>query len=211
MHPAFEERMSPEFEELLRGFDIDEMERYEGAAFGLTSDLVIGYVNPAWFQFAHANGAAGMSSRSYLGESVLASVGGSLRPFFEQHYRRCLADQRPWSHDYACSSAELYRSFHTNVYPIAEGRGLLVVNALVVEAPHDAETQLSAQPPITDRYLREDGAMLQCMHCRRMQRADKSAQWDWVPAFVEQIPENMTGGLCKPCYRVHYPSAPAMP
>lgn len=55
--------------------------------------------------------------------------------------------------------------------------------------------------PLSDRAL-----LKQCMHCRRVLRADAST-WDWIPELVGKPRPNMTGGLCDPCLAHHYPKA----
>ena len=46
---------APGFARHLRGFGEEQLERHEGPVFGLTGDLELAYLNPAWFRFARDN------------------------------------------------------------------------------------------------------------------------------------------------------------
>ena len=197
-------RSSPEFRRLLSGFDLDDLETNECAVYGVHADWTLGYLSPAWFRFATQNGGADIPTRWGLGANVL-DVCGPLRSFYEENFRRCLEQELTWEHDYECSSAHEFRRFHLLVYPLQRGGGLLLVNNLVVEHAHDPVARPTWEP-LQKRYRQPSGLVVQCCHCRRVQRAG-NGEWDWVPAWVDRAPVNVTGGLCKPCYQVHYRAA----
>jgi len=192
----------PGFGGLLDGYGEDELRRHEDAVYALTPELDLAYLNPAWFRFADANDGASIRARWGLGASVLDAIGGPARALFAQAFARCLERGSAWSHDYECSSYERFRRFHMDVFPLEAARGLLVVHTLVAEGPHGAERV--ERPPVAARYTDAAGLVLQCSFCRRVQRADGSGAWEWVPAWVHDPPAHVTGGLCRPCLRVHF-------
>jgi hypothetical protein len=186
----------PGFTRHLRGFGEEQLERHTG-------DLDLAYLNPAWFRFARDNGGHAVLTNWGLGANALDAISGPARDLYEREYRRCLESGKPWHHDYECSTAERYRTFHMDVFPIPDGGGLLVVHSPVVDRPHGASRD--PLPPDEARYTDADGHVLQCSFCRRVQRVDGSERWDWVPDWVAHQPENVTGGICAPCLQVRFP------
>lgn len=193
---------TPAFAGLLRGFGEEQLERHSGAVFGLSRGLQLAYLNPAWFAFARDNGGPGIVDEWGLGAHVLDAISGPARLLYEREYRRCLESGTTWQQDYECSTPERYRTFHMDVFPLRDGEGLLVVNSPVVDRPHGESREPA--PPDEGLYTDADGLIVQCSFCRRVRRADGSEQWDWVPEWVADRPETITGGLCLPCYRVRF-------
>lgn len=196
----------PEFRALLEGSGADAIEGHDSAVYGLLPGLTLGYLNPAWFRFAQANGGESMLERWGLGADVLMATSGLARILYQKHFRRCLERGQTWRHDYECSSDELYREFHMEVRPLGVGRGLLVLNTLLVEQQHGSERV--ALEPIEALYVGGDGLIRQCAFCRRVLRARDPARWDWVPEWVKHAPSNLTGGLCKSCHHLHFSGSP---
>ncbi len=57
-------------------------------------------------------------------------------------------------------------------------------------------------------YRDANGLILMCMYCRRTRRANStSEQWDWVEAYVLQMPSNVTHGICKSCMKTELANA----
>ncbi len=189
---------------LLGGRLGEHAEQHEASVFGLLPDLTIGYLNPAWFRFARDNGGEEVSERWGLGAPVLEAMHGPVRALFEREYRLCFEKCRAWQHDYECSSPRVFREFHMDVFAIGGARGLLVINTLTAEHPHGSDRV--AMKPEESLYLDEHGLILQCGYCRRIQRSDGSERWEWIPEWVENQPDNVTGGLCVPCYQTRFPS-----
>lgn len=197
----------PDFRSLLSGFTPDSLERDPYAVYGIRHDATIGYVNPAWFEFAEQNGGSPeIAERWSLGASVLEATDEPLRRFYRRGFAQCLRSRRPWSHRYECSSASQYRRFHMHVYPLSEGAGLLVRNALVAESPHDPATR-TPHAYAYDSYRDAEGLATQCIHCRRIRRGDDRRRWDWVPELVASHRPEITGSLCPACFHYHYPDA----
>lgn len=201
---------APGFAPLLRGFGVDQLDRHAGAVFGLSRGLRITYLNPAWFTFARENDGAGIAAHWGLGAHVLEAISGPARLLYEREYRRCLDAGEAWQHDDECSTSERYRTFHMDVFPLRNARGLsrrdveglLVVNSPVVDRPHGASRE--PFPADESLYTDTDGQIVQCSSCRRARRVDGAEQWNWIPEWVADRPVNVTGGLCLPCYRVRF-------
>ncbi len=196
----------PSFAELLKDFGRDELERHEYSVYGLQSNLTLGYLNPAWFRFAQQNGGHSIVDAWGLGSDVLEATTGPARRLYETLFRSCLERGRASRQDYECSSASQYRRFRMDVYPLREGRGAIVINSIRVDRPHSDDRV--AQAPIEERYTDANGLILQCSFCRCVQRVKEPGHWDWVPAWVENEPENATGGLCHPCHEKYFNSPP---
>lgn len=196
----------PGFAELIEGFGGAEVEHHADAAYGLLPDLTLGYLNPAWFRFASKNGGRSISDRWGLGASVLDATSGPAREFYESRFRRCLDSGLPWRQGYECSSEERNRHFHMDVHPLREGSGLLVVSTSFVDRPHPKDR--ISMPPNEELYTNAEGLILQCSFCRRVNRPSEPGQWDWVAAWVREVPHNVTGGICQPCYQSHFRQAP---
>lgn len=191
----------PRFRPLLRDYDERALAAGKGTVYGVWADFTLAFLNPAWFRFAGENQGEPKISRDWtLGRSILEAIPPPILPFFQSHYGRCLAEGRPWEHHYECSSPDVYRKFHLNVFPLGEGEGLLLVNSLVAESHWIA----SENPLPADRYQNRDGILIQCCHCRRFRQNDVSATWDWVGDWVRQPPEHVSHGLCESCLGFYY-------
>jgi hypothetical protein len=132
------------------------------------------------------------------------SVPAPLKPFFEDGYRKALSAGQTWEHCYECSSPAVYRQFRMAVYPAPAGDGLVVVNSLAVERPHDGG-ELKASLPNEAVYADRHGITTMCCHCRRVRRPEQVEVWDWVPAYVEKPPHGVSHGLCMVCLSLYYP------
>jgi PAS domain-containing protein len=189
---------------LLAGFEAATLDGDANVVYALDSQLRLAYVNPAWHRFARENGAASCISQHYrAGTPVLDAIAGPLRDFYAEAWRRALEGGAVWQHDYECSSADRYRVFHQTVYPLRGRGGLVVVNSLVVDNPMALEERAAAWP-VLPVYRNADGLITQCSHCRRVQRADDSPRWDWVPAWVSDPLPETSHGLCPFCYDYYY-------
>lgn len=204
------ERISPGFDRLLLNFSVQEFENHHDPVYGLWQDLRLAYLNPAWFRFAAENGGEpAISSRWNLGVSIMESVAGQLQPFYRKLLENCLkpekAELRPVQHEYECSSGALYRRFQLTVYPLKDHQGLLLVNSLVIERPHDPAERQPRAPDKAD-YADQHGLIHQCCHCRRVQNQEIGNRWDWVPQWVDHIPRDTTHSLCPFCLDYYYPA-----
>lgn len=203
-------RVTPAFAAALDKFELSTLEHEAGAVYALDSELRLCYFNPAWFCFARDNqGEPAISTRFTLGTPLADAISGPLQTFYLQGYAQVLQDGGVWEHDYECSSAIQLRRFHQKSYPLARRQGIIIINSLTVEQPHAAGAE-----PDERRYRNSHGLIVQCSHCRRVQRTTQPEHWDWVPAWVAQQPPRTSHSLCQPCYDYYYlhrqrmPSAP---
>lgn len=207
-----QDRCAPGFDRVLRGFSLAEVEQHAGTAFGVWPDFRLAYLNPAWFEFGRVNqGEPRLSVEWTLGRSVFDAIPQVLQDFYRTLFSEAMGNAkpgpRPPAHCYECSSAELYRRFALTTYRLGNGEGLLVVNSLLVEQPHDLAGR---QPGSADRptYLQTDGNIRQCSHCRRIAHGSEPNRWDWVPEWVDSSPPETSHTLCSFCLDYYYPAEP---
>lgn len=197
-------RIAPEFIAALDKFELSTLENEPGAVYALDRDLRLCYFNPAWFRFSRDNnGEPAISARFTLGTPLKAAISGPLQPFYLDAYAQVLRDGTPWQHDYECSSDTVLRRFNQRSYPLANRAAVIVINSLTVEQPHPAPDAAGAAPD-ESLYRNSHGLLVQCSHCRRVERAVQPGHWDWVPAWVAAQPPRTSHSLCQPCYDYYY-------
>ncbi len=200
--------MNPEFERLLRHHRIDDLRAHAGSVYGVWPDFRLAYFNPAWFRFAKDNaGEPAISARWGLGASILDAIPPGVREFYETSYRECLRTGNIWTYEYECSSDSIFRLLAQVVYPLGRAEGFLIANSVRVEKNHDSKERM-AKPPDDHVYRDQDGFIHQCACCRRVKNLDEPERWDWVPAWVAQIPVAASHTFCPPCFG-HYFRLPA--
>ena len=171
------------------------------ACFALTESLAISYCNPAWDRFARENGGGPeVLANQVLLTPFLRYLPNDLVPHFQTLFKNVRTLARPEAQDYECSSAQVFRLYRMQVYPMQAGCGFLVINALRVAHPHDRESF----HPDDSKYLHKDGLIRMCANCRRSRRAENPAAWDWVPDYVEHPPTNISHGVCPFCAEYYY-------
>jgi hypothetical protein len=198
-------RVTDAFEPTLARYTVDDLERHAGTIIGLSPELRLSYLNPAWFRFARANGGEPRISLEWpLGRSIVESWDVPYRGFYEPHYRAALATQTVWTHEYDCSTPSAHRSFHQIVYAVPAG--LLVVHSLAVTLA-DEDDRRSTGPVAAATYVDAHGIITQCMHCRPGRRPGATERWDWIPEWTTAFPVATSHGLCETCFRFYYPAA----
>lgn len=170
----------------------------------LDERLRITYCNPSWDRFASENGGRGLERDRMAGRPYMAVIPVPLQQFFEEGFERVLKTRQVWEHSYECSSPEMYRIFRMTTFPDPGSLGLVVVNSLAVERPHDAAERL---PHGADAfvYVNSRNRLTMCCHCRRTCRAREPMVWDWVPAYLKSTPGEVTHGICTVCMTLYYP------
>jgi hypothetical protein len=169
--------------------------------FALTESLKFSYCNPAWDRFASENqGPPGVLAKNVLHRSFLDFVPEQLRAHYAGLFRRARATGRMQSQDYECSSAQRFRIYRMQVYPLQKGFGFLVMNSLRVEREHTRP----AHEPDDASYRAKTGLICLCANCRRSRRIDNPGTWDWVPAYVHAPREDVTHGICLFCREYYY-------
>lgn len=196
----------PDFLPLLLDFDVPENHESPHVVYGLWHDYRLAYFNRAWFTFAAENrGEPAISTNWPLGRSLFDAIPADLSGFYAEKFQECLRSGSHWSHDYECSSDKHYRKYHQTTYPLKQS-GLIVINSLLVETPHEQSGAGSASVDI-GAYLDENRLIHQCCHCRRVNNQRKLAQWDWVPLLVKHTDPRTTHGICPHCLNHYYPEA----
>jgi hypothetical protein len=187
----------PRLQELAR----DTLERSKDVIFIVDSELRITYCNPAWDEFALANGGEEVVAARVLGTDLMRVIPEPLRDFYSQVFQRCRWRHLTFDIDYECSSAELYRLLHMNILPLKRSGELAFVNSRRVEHVHGPERPASSP---TDTYFNAHGMITMCCHCRRTRRQDASGVWDWVPAFLQGRKWKISHGMCPVCVSYFY-------
>jgi hypothetical protein len=197
-------RFHDDFPSLLAEFRLEVLERDPNPIYGLSAGLALNYLNPGWFVFARENdGEPAISERYGVGARIGDAMAGDARDFYLEAFQGVLQTGNVWHHDYECSTPNVFRIYHQSVYPLLEQRGLLVVNSLVKEQPHDAGTRVPRLPR-EELYVSDTGFISQCSNCRRVQRVSQPDVWDWVPAWVEQMPSHTSYTFCPVCFEYYW-------
>ncbi len=198
-------RAVPGFLESLAPFDAAVFTARADTVYGLDADLRLAFLNPEWFRFAAANGGEPAIARDWgLGRHVLEACPPILRAYYAEAFASALAKAERWDHLYECSSAGEYRQFRLSAYPLADGAGLLVVNARVLIRAHDVVGS-SDRLLMYAGYRDGNGYVHQCAHCRRTKRPGALERWDWVPELVSDPIEETSHDLCRACLDFYYP------
>jgi hypothetical protein len=179
------------------------LEEDPAVIYVLDENLRIVYCNEAWDRFAAENGGRDLLRPRPLGVSVIEVIPPPLKRFFENGYRQALSTGQMWQHSYECSSPTVYRKFQMQVHPEREARQLVVVHSLMVESPH-SDNERETRTPSRGAYSDQDGIVTMCCECRRTRRTGQAPVWDWVPAYVERMPEKVSHGICDVCLNVSY-------
>lgn len=167
----------------------------DDTSYVLSRDLRLVATNAGWDAFARANGGDSMLARWTPGSSVLDATPAVLHDFYTAAFDIARATGASWSHEYECSSPELYRRFRMIVFPVADG--FVVTHGRLVEQPH-ARGVVDVAPYV------QQGVVRMCAHCRRVHHPEGDERWDWVPALVARMPDNVSHGLCPVCAEFLY-------
>ncbi len=197
-------RYDEDFPALLKGIDFITLEESPDVIFGLSRDLELIYFNKAWYDFAKANNGEPAISRNFpVGTSMRQVIAGPVWEFYFEKYRKAMDTLTVWNHDYECSGIDVYRLFRQSALPLKNGQGLVVINSISVEKARD-ETEETFYNARAEDYLQKTGWLIQCCNCRRTQRANDSPVWDWVPAWVDRIPDHTSHSICPICYDYYW-------
>ena len=177
----------------LEAFDLPHLEAETHTIYALNPNLELGYMNPAWFQFANDNNGSNIANDFALGVSVLIGIAAPLREGFETFLQRAQMTGQPVESNYLCPSPLLSRTFRLRVLPL-HTCGLLIHNALLVERPHN-----DLAHAFDNSYKDERELVVQCCSCRRVRHGTDQNRWDWVPALRESNSETISHTLCAPC------------
>jgi hypothetical protein len=170
-------------------------------SFAVTESLDIYYCNPAWDRFALENGGRpNVLAARVLYQPFLKFVPAGLKTYFTNLFRIVRSTGRLQSQNYECSSPQLFRIYHMQVYPMHPGSGFLVINSLRIEHPHTHQVHA----PDDAQYRDKNGLICVCANCRRTRRRYSEEIWDWVPAYVYSPGQDVTHGICPFCREYYY-------
>jgi len=200
--------ISSEFETLIGGKRLDDLNSHPNSVYGLDSNLNISYLNPGWFEFAEDNGSNVFVSDEWsLGTNIFDCIPNVLESFYRDLYETTLSEKGatvvPRQSEYECSSPELYRNFSMHLYPMGKD-GIVVVNSLIVEEPHKSRSVDGLIEFEKKDYLDENGILHQCANCRRTQNLNTPERWDWIPIFIEKPYPKTSHGICSVCMQHYY-------
>jgi hypothetical protein len=182
-----------------RTIPINVMESCPDPCFVVTESLDIKYCNQGWNRFAILNeGGSEALAAKVVSRNLLDFVPQDLKSFHADLFARARKTGKPVTHDYECSTATMFRLYRMHIFPL--NQGFAVMNSVRVEHPHDR----SPLEPNESLYRTEKGMIRMCSNCRRTNRPDDPAAWDWVPDYVERVRPNTTHGVCPACLEFYY-------
>jgi hypothetical protein len=182
-----------------RAIPVNVLESCPDPCFVVTDSLDIKYCNQGWNKFAVLNEARPeVLAAKVISRNLLDFVPNDLKRFHADLFALARKTGKPVTHDYECSSATTFRLYRMHIFPL--NQGFAVINSLRVEHPHD-RTPLE---PNDAFYETESGMIRMCSNCRRTNRADDPAAWDWVPDYLERMRPNTTHGVCPACTEFYY-------
>ena len=193
--------MDPAIAPQLRAFGLDSLESTADVVLATWADGRVAYVNAAWDHFATLNGAPSLAGDGPMGRNVFDVIAPELQAYYRSGWESVLATREVWRHRYECSSPSQFREYLMLSYPLLGPEpALLHVHSLVVAGPHDHPSM----EPVEARYRNLDGIIVQCANCRRVRFVGEADRWDWVPEWVETIPDLPSHGVCGVCLEHYY-------
>ncbi len=201
-------RIEKNFRQNLSDFELTTLENSEQRIYGLLADLRFAYFNPAFRRPLDQQEAIWKNYlNTLIGTPIQNVLKGAMKDFYVRKYQAVLDSGEPWHHQYECSDAERYRSYHIAVYPLKSGKGIIVSNALRVETPMNETRKGPAYRAIRDYYTDDHGMITQCSNCLKVQRPLEPGIWDWVTHWVDNIPNNCSHSICPICFDYHWKGA----
>jgi hypothetical protein len=158
----------------------------------LNGSLDFLYCNPAWDQFAQANGGTPeVFGAALMHRNLLQFVPEVLKTFFINNLYALRPGRSIWHHRYECSSPSEFRVFELQALRLADEDEILICHSPITCRPHN---RTPVEPP------REPaGVVRMCCHCRRTCLDSGSGIWEWVPEYVARAPKQCVADLCRPC------------
>ncbi len=198
-------RYDQSFKERLSQFDFETLEKSVDTIYALDSKLNFIYFNPQYVTFASENGFEGdILTKFPIGSSIQAILEeDALREVYLTNYLKSLEDSKPWSFEYQCSSAAIYRNFYHRTYPVSGGDCMIIINSLAVERPI-GEVHARQLDPSDQIYLQPDRYVHQCSNCRRTKRTTSPDHWDWVPGYIDRFHDQVSHTLCPLCFEYYW-------
>jgi hypothetical protein len=180
------------------GWD-EHLEEDPAVIYAIDREFRLTRCNRAWDLFAIENGGDDLLRERQIGCSIVKVIAPSLRTFYLNAFDYVLQTGQEWTHVYQCACRTVYREFQMRIRPQRDG--WLLIHSLICAREH-GEAAFEGR---LNRYMQAGGFVTMCAHCRRTKTIDEPYRWDWVPAFVETPPEQVSHGLCGPCLAYYYP------
>lgn len=194
------ERFYSGFKEKLKEIDFDTLEKDPHSIYAIDENFNLIYFNEAYIQFAKENnGEPYISEKFTLGTNILIAITGDIKEMYAKALNEVLNSMRSVAISYECSSLEKYRLFNQKLYPLKNGKGVVILNSLQVEKEIEDDNNF-----LNDNYVQETGFINQCSNCRRTQSATDLNRWDWLPAYITKIPKNMSHTICPICFDYYW-------
>src|SRR6187200_3208146 len=93
----------------LDGFDFETLENDTSCIYGLTPDLTLNYVNPAWHRFWLENGGKLSTNSHYpIGTRLDTTMTEPQKSYFTSIYTQLFITGEVWQHAFECSSNDTY-------------------------------------------------------------------------------------------------------
>lgn len=163
---------------------------------------LIGY-NPAYLQFAAANGCENIEQNWGIGNSVLDCTPPILRGLLKKAYDRAFAGETV-EYEYNCHSPEKFRRYVMRLIPQPDGN-VVAEHALLFEQEHQDVLDLGLQA-VKAGYQRADGIIVQCCNCRKLRSLKDSLRWDLVRSLIASAAGfTISHGICPVCAEQLYP------
>lgn len=167
----------------------------EDVVYLLNAELRFVDCNPAWDEFAAANGGVGISRAEVMGRLILDYVPEVLQSFYVHKYWFAQHSEGWTEVDYDCSSPEKIRLVRMAMKGV--GHELLVVNHIRMEEPCEARPALTEAE--REHYVSPDNFVTMCANCRKTKHRDDATRWDWISSFLEDRSFKVSHGLCPRC------------
>ncbi len=199
-----ETKLKLEFEENLKGFDMNTLEELPDTIYGLNKDLLLAYYNPGWHKFSKENNEEPNLSEDYpIGTPIEKCLLGEMKSFYIENYKKVLKSGKVWHHEYECSSPKEMRIFTQSTYPLRNKEGLVIVNRLRKVGPINRPLISEKEFNLND-YTHDTGFIHQCSNCRCIQRVDDERIWEWIEKWVIKFPENTSHSICQTCFDYYW-------
>lgn len=168
-------------------------------AYELDAELCLRAVDPAWSEFARANGAPELVVPGLLGRPVLGCIQDPTTVYlYRRLFEHVLRTGRPIVFPFRCDSPEVRRFLEMEIRP-GPSSGLQLRTRVVRLEPREPN-------PLLDRAAPRGGALLRmCSWCKAV---DVEGRWCEVEQavialrlFEREVVPAITHGVCPVCHR----------
>ena len=140
---------------------------------------------------------AGRALRAHLTYSVPYSIRPHRRHPWTARFAKAPRPMHPGSPFRHRDTGLMFPHRQVTHPALPHGQESVVENHASIEAPP------KPAPPDERRYRDVDGLITMCIGCHRMQQPGTD-DWDAIPQWEASPPDQVTGGLCVPCFQEQY-------